>query len=48
MKTFFPILNVEKDPGTLGFETLTGVDLVVVLGNDYLATLVANPFNYYK
>ena len=48
MKTFFPIASVEKDPGTLGFEVLTGVDLVVVLGNDYLTTLVNQPFNYYK
>lgn len=48
MKTFFPIASIEKDPGTLGFETLTGVDLVVVVGNDYLTTLVNQPFNYYK
>ncbi|MCX6823141.1 MAG: LCP family protein [candidate division SR1 bacterium] len=48
MKTFFPIASIQKDPGNLGFEALTGVDLVVVLGNDYLTTLVNQPFNYYK
>ena len=48
MKMFFPIASIQKDPGNLGFETLTGVDLVVVLGNDYLTTLVGQPFNYYK
>lgn len=48
IKTFFPIADIQKDPGTLGFEALTGVDLVVILGNDYLNTLVNQPFNYYK
>lgn len=48
MKTFFPIVRIEKNPGTLGFEELGDIDLVVVLGNDYLTHLVNQPFNYYR
>lgn len=48
LKTFLPITNVEKDSGLLWFENLTGVDMVLVLGNDYVNSLVQKPFSYYQ
>jgi LCP family protein required for cell wall assembly len=48
LQNFVPITHVEKKPEDVYFESLTGVDMVLVVGNDYLTTLVNTPFSYYK
>ena len=48
LKDFVPNIQVLPQAGQIGFEDLTGIDLVLVLGNEYVASLAQQPFNYYK
>jgi hypothetical protein len=48
LKNFVPILTVVKSGFGSWFDQLSGVDLVLVLGNDYLSSLAMHPFNYDK
>lgn len=48
LKTFISIETIEETPSVAWFESFSGVDIVLVLGNSYLQTLIQNPFNYYK
>jgi len=48
LQDFVPNIQVFQQKDQVGFEDLTGIDLVLVLGNDYISSLVQQPFNYYK
>ena len=48
LKNFVNITNVVTDPDPLLVQQYTGVDMLLVLGNNYIDQLVNTPFNYYK
>jgi hypothetical protein len=48
LKDFVPNVQVLEQKDQIGFEDLTGIDIVLVLGNEYITSLVQQPFNYYK
>lgn len=48
LKDFVPNIQLFQQKDQIGFEDLTGIDLVLVLWNDYITSLVQQPFNYYK
>jgi hypothetical protein len=48
LKNFVNINNVITDPDPLLVQQYTGIDMLLVLGNNYIDQLVNKPFNYYK
>ena len=48
LKDFVPNMQVFQQKDMVGFEDLTGTDLVLILGNDYVDSLIQHPFNYYQ
>ena len=48
LKNFIAIDQIVTSPDPLLFQQYTGEDLLLVLGNSYVDSLVGKPFNYYK
>lgn len=48
LKNFVPVTDIVENGLGSWFDQLSGVDLVLVLGNDYIPHLANNPFSYYK
>lgn len=48
LKNFITINEVITTPDPLLIEQYTGVDMLLVMGNDYITQLVNKPFSYYK
>ncbi len=47
LKTFFPIPNYQE-PSEEIKQQRSGVDMLIVLGNDYIDRMSTTPFNYYQ